>query len=70
MFEAFGGKLEAEVLDLYKIEDIDRDSFKGRGAPLEWRRVRRSRNTEQESGREDCWVRIFALFRGCNLQWL
>ena len=19
---------------------------------------------------EDCWVRIFALFRGCNLQWL
>ena len=28
---------EAEVLDKYKIED------KGRGAPLEWRRVRRSK---------------------------
>ena len=33
-----------------KIEDSNREAFKTRGAPQEWRRVRRARNTEQESG--------------------
>ena len=50
MLEEFGGKFEAEVLDLYKIEDSNREAFKVRGAPLKWRRVRRARNTEQEGG--------------------
>ena len=43
MLEEFGGKNEAEVLDKYKIEDSKREAFVGRGAPLEWRRVRKSK---------------------------
>ena len=41
--------------------------FKGRGAPLEWRRVRGSKKYRKK-WREDCWARIFALFREYNLQ--
>ena len=29
-----------EVLDKYKVEKIEREAFRGGGAPLEWRRVR------------------------------
>ena len=43
MLEGFGGKFEAEVLDKYKVEGSKREAFIGRGAPLEWRRVRKSR---------------------------
>ena len=50
MLEEFGGQFEAEVMDLYKIEDSNKEAFKVRGAPLKWRRVCRARNTEQESG--------------------
>ena len=46
----FGGQFEAEVMDLYKIEDSNKEAFKVRGAPLKWRRVCRARCTEQESG--------------------
>ena len=35
--------MEAEVLDRYKIEDSKRDAFKGRSAPLAWRRVRKNK---------------------------
>ena len=35
--------MEEEVLDNYKVEDSKREAFKGRSAPLEWRRVRRSK---------------------------
>ena len=37
------GRMEEEVLDMYKIEDSKRVAFRCRGAPLEWRRVRRSK---------------------------
>ena len=43
MLEEFGGKNEVEVLDKYKVEESKREAFKGRGAPLEWRRVRGSK---------------------------
>ena len=36
-------KMEAEVLDRYKIEESKTDAFKGRGAPLEWRTVRKNK---------------------------
>ena len=34
-------KMEEEVLDLYKVEDIRRGAYRGRGSSLEWRRVRK-----------------------------
>ena len=36
-------RMDEEVLDKYKVEDSKREAYKGRGGPLEWRRVRRSR---------------------------
>ena len=45
-----------------------RDAYRGRGSPLEWRRVRRSRKYRIRKWGEDCWARIFALFREYNLQ--
>ena len=36
-------RMEQEVLDKYKVEDSKREAYKGRGAPLEWRRVCRSK---------------------------
>ena len=35
-------RMEEEVLDKYKVEESKKGTFKGRGNPLEWRRVRRS----------------------------
>ena len=32
-------RMEGEVLDKYKVEESKRGAFKGRGDPLEWRRV-------------------------------
>ena len=61
-------RMEEEVLDKYKVEDSKREAYKGRGAPLEWRRVRRSKKYGIRKWREDCWARIFALFREYNLQ--
>ena len=54
---------EEEVLDKYKVEDSRR-----RGSPLEWRRLRRSKKYKMRKRREDFWARIFAFFRGHNLQ--
>ena len=46
MLEEFGGKMEAEVLDKYKIDEI---SGKGlRGAPLEGRRVREEQEVQNK----------------------
>ena len=39
-------RMEEEVLDKYKGEGSMKDAFRGRGAPLEWRMVRKSKNTE------------------------
>ena len=44
------GKIEGEVLNKYKVEDSKREAFKGRGAPLEWRRVRRCKKYRIKSG--------------------
>ena len=35
--------MEEEVLDKYKVEASKKEGFRGRGAPLEWRRVRKSK---------------------------
>ena len=35
--------IEEEVLDKYKVEKSERGAFKGRGNPLEWRKVRRNK---------------------------
>ena len=32
-------RIEEEVLDKYKVEESKRGAFRGRGGPLEWRRV-------------------------------
>ena len=61
-------RMEGEVLDKYKIEISKREAFKGRRAQLEWRRVRRSKKNKIRKWRDDCWARIFALFREYNLQ--
>ena len=58
---------QEEVLDKYKVEDSKREACKGRGARW-WRRVRKSKTYRKRKGREDCWPRIFALFREYNLQ--
>ena len=36
-------KMEEEVQDKHKVEDSKRGAYRGRGSPLEWRRVRRSK---------------------------
>ena len=63
-------KTEEEVLDKYKVEDNKRGASRGRGSPLEWRLVRRSKKYRIRKWREDCWARILALFRVKSLQHL
>ena len=36
-------RIEEEVLDKYKVEDSRREAYRGRGSPLEWRLVSRSK---------------------------
>ena len=40
MNQCWKNLVEEEVLDKYKVEESKREAFRGRGAPLEWRRVR------------------------------
>ena len=54
MLEEFGGKIEAEVLDKYKVEESKREAFTGRGAPMEWRRVRKHKKYRIRRWRGDC----------------
>ena len=56
--------MEEEVRDKYKVEDSKREAHRGRGNPLEWRLVRRSKRHRIRKWREDCW----ALCREYNLQ--
>ena len=60
--------MEEEVLDKYKVEESKKMLFRGRGAPPEWRRVRKSKRYRIRKWREDCWARIFSLFREDNFQ--
>ena len=40
-------RMEEEVLDKYRVEESKKEAFRGGGAPLEWRRMRkRQKNTE------------------------
>ena len=61
-------QIEDEVLDKFKVEDSKREAFRGRGARWSGDWCAKARNTEQESGVQDCWARIFAFFREYNLQ--
>ena len=61
-------RMEEEVLDKYKVEDSKREACRGRGDPLEWRLVRRSKKYRIQKWGEDCWARIFSLLREHNLQ--
>ena len=56
-------KMEEEVMDKYKVEDGKREAFRCRGAPLEWRRVRKNKNTKRKCGED-----YFSLFRENSLQ--
>ena len=49
-------RMEEEVLDKYKIEERKREAFRGGGAPMDWRRVRKKR---KRKWREDCRARFF-----------
>ena len=51
--------MEDEVLDKHKVEDSKREAFRGR---------RKNKKYIIREWREDCWARIFALFRVNNLQ--
>ena len=53
------GRMEEEVLEKKKFEESKREAFRGRGASLEWRRVRKSKKYRIRNWREDCWARIF-----------
>ena len=44
------GKIQGEVVGKRNVEDSEREAFKGRGAPLEWRRVRRSKKHRIKNG--------------------
>ena len=61
-------RMEEEVLDKYKVEDSERGVYRGRGFPLEWRRVRKSRKYRIKKWGEYCRARTIALFREYNLQ--
>ena len=61
-------RMEEEVLDKHKVEDSKREAFRGRGAPLEWKRVRSNKKYRIRKWGEDCWARIFSLFREYSLQ--
>ena len=61
-------KMEEEAMDKYKVDNGNREAFRGRGDPLEWRRVRKSKKYRIRKWREDCWAKIFSLFREYNLQ--
>ena len=36
------GRMEEKVLDKFEVEESKSEAFRGRGAPLEWRRVRKN----------------------------
>ena len=74
MLEENCGEIEEEVLNKFKVEDSKREACKGRGAPLEWRNVRRSkryrpRKWAKIAGQEiSRWFREFILRRKQGMQ--
>ena len=67
-WKKLAAKIEEEVLDKYKMDDSRRSAYRGRASLLERTRVRRSRMHRIRKWREDCWARMFALFKEYNLQ--
>ena len=61
-------RMEEEVLDKYKVQESKKGAFKGRGNTLEGKRVCRNKKYKIRKWREDCWARIFSVFREYNLQ--
>ena len=61
-------KIEEEILGKYKVEDSKRGAHRGRGEPLEWRMVLTGKKYQPRKRGEDCWARIFSLFREYDLQ--
>ena len=55
------GRMEEKVMDKYKVEESNKEAFSGRGAPLEWRRVRENRKYRIRKRSEDCWARTFSV---------
>ena len=39
-------KMEEEVLDKYKVDDSERQAYRGRGSVLEWRRARKKKELQ------------------------
>ena len=62
------GKMEEKVQVKYKVEDSQREAYKGRGAPSELRIVRRIKTYWLREWSEACWARILSWFREYNLQ--
>ena len=55
-WKELAGRMEEEVLDKYKkVEDSKREAYRGRGSPLEWRRVRRRKKHRIRKWSEFCW---------------
>ena len=52
-------RIQEEVLDKYKVEESKKGAYKGRGKPLDWKRVRRSKKYRIRKWGEDCWARLF-----------
>ena len=42
-WESLAERMEEEVLEKYKVEERNKNACRGRGAPLEWRKVRKSK---------------------------
>ena len=42
-WKSLAGRMEGKVLDKYKVKESKKVAFKGRGNPLKWKRVRRSK---------------------------
>ena len=61
-------RMEQEILDKYMVKESKREAFTSRGAPLEWRRVRKNKKYRIRMWCDDCWARFFSLFKECKLQ--
>ena len=48
-WKRIAGQIEEEVLDKYKVDNGKRETYRGSGAPLEWR-LEEARNIEYTNG--------------------
>ena len=57
------GRMEEKVLEKYKVEESKREAFRGGGAPLEWRRVRKNKRYREKELERRLLGENFSLFR-------